>query len=503
MIKKIKALEKRVSGYFSIKQMKKEIYGYGYTYSNIKYFLFVVFSIVFVFAAGIFYQMRMPGIILATGVFVISIPFLVRTKYKNINNKKRFNEVDLYLHQMIYSFQKNPKICTALDDILKISTGTLKKTVKKAKYILDNSTSETLLEDALKVIEKEYDNTRIKTLHKYLIDIEMKGGEYSASINIILMDIDNWINRTYAEQNEMERVKLTTVVGLIVSLVIGGCSSIFSYVMNNNKNVMAKASIANDSMYQISCVVFFIVCILYFIYTQVSYNRDWVTKTLNEKIVMKDYKNATEFNPNAFRITCIPLYIIIAIIGFAVYFLNFIPMNKVFSVIIAVFDMYMIFSPNIIKNTAIRNTKKNIQDSFSEWLRDVSLNLQQEPLLSAIQDTYNNCPIVLKPELEIFLKKIEDNPLDVEPYYEFLARFHLLDINAAIRNLYSLSDADINTMDEQLSALIKRNYELINKNETGASSDRISVMKFSEYIPVLFASLKLGIDMVCLVSIMI
>ena len=168
-----------------------------------------------------------------------------------------------------------------------------------------------------------------------------------------------------------------------------------------------------------------------------------------------------------------------------------------------IFDIFMVIQPTLTKKTAVANTKRNIQDSFSEWLRDVSLNLQEEPLLSAIQDTYETCPIVMKPELEIFLSRIEEDPTAVEPYYEFLARFKLLDISAAIRNLYSLSDVDRADMDEQLALLVERNYEIINKNEQASLIDRNSVLHFSEYIPVTFASVKLGLDMICLVNLML
>lgn len=100
------------------------------------------------------------------------------------------------------------------------------------------------------------------------------------------------------------------------------------------------------------------------------------------------------------------------------------------------------------------------------------IEFTKEPLLSAIQDTYDECPVVLKPELELFLTRIEENPTAVEPYYEFLARFRILDISSAIRNLYSISDNNSEDMDKQLNSLIERNYSIINKNEIASYEDR-------------------------------
>lgn len=491
-----------IKEYFSIKQMKKEIYGYGYTYSGIKYLFFLIVCFIITFAFGFAYQMNFGYMIPVLIICLVSMPALIRAKFVNLYQKKRFNETDIYLHQMIYSFQKMPKISVALEDTIKISTGKLKKTLEAALDTLYNNTSENVLTEALAVIENEYNNSRIKALNKYMINVEMGGGDYATSINIMLTDIDNWINRTYSEQHEIDRVKQANIIGLVLSFIMGGISSVFSIVMNHS-GYMTNKSIADDYMYQIACVAFVCACVLYFVYTQVSYNKDWVTRTLNDKSVMKDYKNATEFNPKNFRITCIPLYIFFLIIAVFLYFADFIPFHYLFMVIMLIFNAYLIFSPSLIKKSAINRTKRNIQDSFSEWLRDVSLNLQEEPLISAIQDTYKNCPTALKPELEIFLKRIEKDPAAVEPYYEFLARFHILDISSAIRNLYTLSDTGSLNMEEQLALLVKRNYEIINKNEIAASADRNAVLRFSEYVPLLIASVKLGVDMICLISVMI
>lgn len=479
--------------------MKKEIYGYGYTFSKVKYIFFILFALAFPSVMGFFYQMKIPYIAIVAVVSLVVIPALIRANFINLYQKQRFNEVDIYLHQMVYSFQKSPKIITALEDTEKIATGKLKKTIQKALDNLNTSVSDDILAESLAIIEKEYNNTRVKALNKYMVNIELKGGDYSTSINIMLTDIDNWITRTYAEQAEINRVKVANIIGLALSIGMGAATSGFSVMMQNSGYEFEK-TIGENLMYQIGCLIFLVSCVLYFVFTQISYNRDWVSKSINEKIAMKDYKTATEFNPTHFRIISIPVYVLLGIATVALVFMKFIPYHNYIAVIVGIFDILMIIQPTFTKNAAVSATKRNIQDSFSEWLRDVSLNLQEEPLMRAIQDTYEECPVVLKPELEIFLTRIEEDPTAVEPYYEFLARFHLLDISAAIRNLYSLSDSDSVDMDEQLASLVERNYEIINKNEQAASSDRNAVLRFSEYIPVTLASVKLGIDMICLVN---
>ena len=241
---------------------------------------------------------------------------------------------------------------------------------------------------------------------------------------------------------------------------------------------------------------------LFLIYAFTKYNYDWITKSVDEKSVLRNYKNATDFNPTVFRIKSIPVYLVFASVSLSMFFINAVPYNKGISVFLGIFTFYLIISPSFTKKSAYKITQKNIQNSFSEWLRDVSINLQREPLLSAVTDSYENCPVAIKPELEIFIRRIQEEPTAVEPYYEFLARFHLTDVSSAVRNLYSLSDMDDERKEENLGQLTKRNYAIINDNEIKSMNDTTSAMRFSEYIPVFIACGKLAFDIMNLLECM-
>ena len=69
------------------------------------------------------------------------------------------------------------------------------------------------------------------------------------------------------------------------------------------------------------------------------------------------------------------------------------------------------------------------------------------------------------------------------------------------RPLYSVSELDEKGIDETISTLIQRNNELINKQTELDYKDRISVLKFMEYIPVFFMALKMSVDMMLIISI--
>ena len=144
MIKSLICLKKKlvqILHYFSFKQMKKDIYDYGYSISPFKYFLGFVVGIILVAAYCIFSKLDFVYIILEIVLLICLMPFIVRTKFKGMYQEKRFNEVDIYLHQMIFSFQKQPKILSSLEDTEKVSTGKLKKCNKKSNNLFKTDRS--------------------------------------------------------------------------------------------------------------------------------------------------------------------------------------------------------------------------------------------------------------------------------------------------------------------------------------------------------------------------
>ena len=154
---------------------------------------------------------------------------------------------------------------------------------------------------------------------------------------------------------------------------------------------------------------------------------------------------------------------------------------------------FLVF-PVINKQNSKKRVIANLRNSFSDWLRNVALNLENKPLIAAIEDTYDDCPYIIKLSLDDFIR-------DIEPYYEFLSEYKQTDIMSTVRTLYSVSELDEKGIDETISTLIQRNNELINKQTELDYKDRINVLKFMEYIPVFFMALKMSVDMMLIISI--
>lgn len=106
----------------------------------------------------------------------------------------------------------------------------------------------------------------------------------------------------------------------------------------------------------------------------------------------------------------------------------------------------------------------------------------------------------MKEPLEKFIYDIELNPSDIKPYYEFLSEFNVMDIQSAVRMLYSIGDLDKDSMNQTINALVRRNYELSDKAENARYMDSTSMMRFSEYVPTFFVAFKMAVDMMLVVN---
>lgn len=484
---------KKIINYMSFKGLNTEIEGYGFKYSVKRYMASMIGMFVFVIIIGIVYRLELPYL-LGVGVSsIFFVPALIRAQHMFLYQQRRFSEVDVYLHQMIYSFQRMPKISEALEDTLKVTDGEMKACIKRAIEVMRTSGSETILEDSLSEIGNKYKCSRVALLHKFLINIEQKGGEYENSMSVLTKDFDRWVKRTYKNQNELRHIKNNSTIGVILCLIV--CTVSVMIITLFQKNMSINVDITSQVAYQVAGTVFMFLMICYYTRAQVSYKGDWLGKARPDEKVKKDFELAFKYDVHKIRMKGMPIVVIVsalAIISFALQY-------AVIGVVFFIFAVIIIFTPSMEKKSAYNRVVEDLHNGFSEWLRDVALNMQGETLQYAIESTYENCPIVMKQSLEQFIVMIEEDPSDVTPYYEFLSEFNVVDITATVHTLYSLTEVSKENVDKTINSLIEKNCELVDSYEEIKSNDKNSVMKFEQYIPNLFLGAKIAVDMLLLI----
>lgn len=484
---------KMKKGHFN-KNIKNIVKQYGYLYPAKKYIAGYIGTAVLLALIMYIYNIGLIYALFVFGTLIIVFPALLNTHYMSLHRLRQFSDVDIYIHQMAYSFKRQPKINVALEDTKKVVSTKMATEIEKALKMLMYAETEKVYEDALKIIEKKYSCNRVITLHKFLINIEMKGGLYENSLDILITDFDRWVKRVYKYQIDIKRVRNNSVIGLFLSFILASVSILVNMVLS--KNSQLNINITSEILYQITSTVFLILCILYFVYMQMQCNRNWLGENNEGKNIKKDYDMAFHTDVNKLFFKALPLYLFVGALALVVFFSK---MYIAFFLIVLLL-VFFLMVPQMNKKSAFRRLQKQVYQVFSDWLRDVSLNLSEEPLQVAIEDTYDNCNYMIKESLEKFIYGIEENPSDVKPYYDFLREYKVNDISSTVKTLYSLSSQESDFADNTINTLIERNYSLMDRYEYIKNKDTISVMKFAEYIPTFFVSFKVAIDLILVIT---
>ena len=118
---------KKLINYFSPHSLTSDISLYGYSFSLKTYIISIIAVISCITMISLIFQLQPVYILAIVLCGVIMLPWLIRKKYMNNHRLKEFSDVDIYLHQMVYSFIRNPKIHTALSDTYAVADGRLNR----------------------------------------------------------------------------------------------------------------------------------------------------------------------------------------------------------------------------------------------------------------------------------------------------------------------------------------------------------------------------------------
>lgn len=144
---------------------------------------------------------------------------------------------------------------------------------------------------------------------------------------------------------------------------------------------------------------------------------------------------------------------------------------------------------------AKNNTIKEINKEFPSWFRNLAINLQKETVHVSIKQSLKDAPLVLKPSLISLIKELDDDPVTMKPYINFLSTFELPDISSAMKMLYSLNEAGQDEVVTQINTLVTRNNELLEKSERLKNSDSIAITGYLVVLPMVFSLVKMIVDM--------
>ena len=127
---------------------------------------------------------------------------------------------------------------------------------------------------------------------------------------------------------------------------------------------------------------------------------------------------------------------------------------------------------------------------------NVSMLLQTHSVEVALQESFEDAPAMLKPELNALYKGILEDPNSNEPYINFLHFLGMPSVTASMQMLYSLSAGTGGDANVQIAEIVRKNNSMLDKSEQLAGEGAMAHLVALFMAPVVSSSLKLGVDMI-------
>ncbi len=497
--KKQKKERKRKHITMSYKKLDKEIRGWGYEYNAKKYLATMFLVLVGMVTVGYFFLLKIWFVAILALCAVLAMPFIVLAQFAYIGNNDKFEDIVNYLEQMILSFKRSPKILSAMKDSRDLATGKMRKCLNEAIEIIETDTeSQDVYEKAFSIIEKEYRCSRIKTLHRFMLNVEMESStNYQNSIDNLYSDIRSWVTRTYKYQAELSATKSKIMIIMGLSL---GISLFFTYMLKRAEE--ATASSGNDyalhmidsGTYQVATTIFIITFILIFTFLNTKVNGFWLVNDIAEGDGSEIYKNISaveNYDTKGSR----KRSIIAASFGVPFLIIGFIIGNLILKVLGIAIIFFMLFKNTLNLKAKKKAVERELVKEFPIWLRDIAVNLNNMIVVRAIAESYDYAAPVMKPFITRFIERSEEDPTSIKPYTEFLGVFNVSELSTAMKMLYTIKMLSAEDSARQVNELIDRNQTLLESSEKLKQEDSVAGVSFISLLPMLLMSIKLMIDL--------
>lgn len=474
---------------------RQQIEKYDAKFSQTTFWVITVLVTLLSIGVGIAFQLKIWFLLIVAACCAYVTPKFILYFYTNKYEEAKFQDITGYIEQMLYSFRRNSKILNSLQDTLAMfPDGEMHDTIQEAiNYIISNSTSGNIYEEALDIIGKKYNCRRVKSLHRYLVKVEGVGGNHDMGVSALIDDRRMWVERIDAFKKE----KSATILDIIVATIFSSIIIIITLYM-----LPSEYGAATHIVTQVASSLYILLSLLNIkatvsrlvLYLNDNDNED------REKYLLRKLEWYKTFNLKKERAKALgPSLILIVLAALCTFlWLTGSAGNNMwlFAIIAGVLALFALFAQPILK---YKSTKKmlvsEIEKVFPDWLLELSLLLQTDNLHVALEKTIDDAPLVLSRELRELSDQIAESPNALDPYIHFLDFLPLPNVHSSMKLLYSISEFGAQDEQKQIQELIERNSILMSKAEEAKNQDRISRVFMLKFVPMGLSVLKMIVDM--------
>lgn len=444
-------------------------------------------AIIGIIALSFAFQLKIIPIICITIACIYVAPRIMLALAEDKYEENKFQETTSYIEQMLYSFRRNSKILTSLKDtLLLFPEGEMHDAIEEAIHYIQTSMSDgNVYEEALDIIEEKYECRRIKSLHRYLIQVEGVGGDHDMGVHALINDRRLWMDRI----DEFKKEKKSIIREVIISTVFSSVVSVITlYMLPSYVEAPVHPVIQAYATFYIIANLFNIKATIHRLVLRIND----ISDEEHDKAMVRKLNWYKSYNLKAEQRKALPIVIVGILCVVAGILLKQ-------WIALAMGAFIAIFAYFIQPRTKYRNAKKaiinEIEIVFPDWLLELALLLQTDNLHVALEKTIDGSPLIIREELQKLSDEIITNPTDVEPFMAFFNYLPLGNIHSSMKLLYSISEFGSLDEQKQIAELIERNAILMNKAEEHKNQSRLSRVFMLKFVPMGTSAVKMIVDM--------
>ncbi|MFV0466549.1 MAG: hypothetical protein ACK5ML_10805 [Lachnospiraceae bacterium] len=462
--------------------------GQRFQKSDIPFFLFVMIAAT---VLGKLFQLTHVFLIVSIAEVLVFACILRGIQCRTKAFEQDFLDVNLYMEQILYSFRMNPKIGNALTDVERIfSEGKMKRVIGRAVHFLKTAyTEQDVQQKALQMMEKEYPNQRMNSIHRLMLNVEKHGGEYESAIVVLLADRNIWEKQSRVYQNSCRQGKRNVLMSIVLSSLLCLITPIFTSKVTKN------AEFTNSLVYQLSTLLYITLELVVYIQAEKKILKSQQEHGNRKKRNGEElYWKVKNFNKKKEMRTSLIAGTGAALVSAALWITGLKVLSGFMAALSSILFMQHQLGFHLVKKSASREIRK----FFPQWITELSLLMQTENVAISIQKSMNVSEPVLQPAIRRLWIQIQEYPESNYPYTEFLKEFSIPEITSAMGMLYAVTQGS-GDVQQQTGEILERNRELLLQSESLINEDKMAAMYLLFLVPAFLGMLKMMADMSFLV----
>lgn len=479
------------------RQLALEVHVYGYDFSWKTHIQILICSLFAIGAVGILFQLNTGYMIGIVALMIFVLPVLIVNTYKRMFEQKRFEDVTVYVEQMLYSFQKNEKIVAALKETGEVfEDGRMKWAIEDAVTHLERGIAQSekgTLREALAMIEKMYPCKKIHIAHELFLSSEEYGGSAGNSILLLLEDVEHWKRKGYHLQADKKRSHTDNIISISVAIMM---CAIALYALNSMGDFFPKAdkvSVFSIEIIQISSFGFIIFMLWVLIKSTKNMTENWLEsgRLHKNEYLLRCYEKVINYDDTVENKKKILLGIFGTFVGgFGVY------LKKKWIMVAGCFIIIcMLLRRRIGYRMARRDVSDEIYISLPQWLMELALLLQNNNVQVSITKSIHNASPIIQLELQKLMRRLEKAPDALISYTGFCKEFDVPEAQSVMKMLHAISESGTGNASVQINNLIFCVQKMQNIADEISNKNIALRMKMIFTYPVLAATMKLLIDL--------